>query len=138
MLENPESICLNPGPALCRLCAVYVERWFYKPTTDPEAEPETWPDCTGEEDHSWVFLPGKYEYPDLSDACLAAEAEEDLGVDSDCYWAYPEVDLPNTAKFSCLYNMVIADMGIYNPSAGGWPLPDAYPPDPFNVSTWNQ
>jgi len=132
MLENPESTCLTPGPALCRLCAVYVERWFYRNSTWPE--PETWPDCTGEEDHSWVFLDGVSE-SDLSDACLAAAAEEDLGEDSDCYWEEPEVDAPVAAKNSCLYNMVIAAMGIYNASAGGWPLPTAYPNDPFNHST---
>jgi hypothetical protein len=136
MLENPQSTCLNPGPALCRLCAVYVERWFYREPVDPEDPEATWPGCTGEEDHSWVFLPGVYE-SDLIDACHAAEAEEDEEEDSDCYWESPTVDFPVAAKNSCLYNMVIAAMGIYNAGAGGWPLPVAYPPDPFNVSTWN-
>jgi len=128
--ENPELSCLTPGPALCRMCAAYVEEWFYK-ATDPE--PETWPECTGEESHDWVFLPGKDE-DDLSDACLAAKADEDLGEDGDCYWTSPTVDFPVAAHKSCLYNMVIAAMGIYNSVAGGWPLPTPYPPEPFNTS----
>jgi len=126
-IENPETTCLNPGPALCRLCAAYVEEWFYK------APEETWEDCTGEENHDWVFLPGKDE-GDLSDACLAAKADEDSDEAGDCYWTLPIVDLPVAAHKSCLYNMVIDAMGIYNTLLGGWPLPVPYPPEPFNTT----
>jgi len=90
-----------------------------------------WEECSGEENHDWVFLPGKYE-SDLGDACLAAKAEEDLGVDGDCY--FPQVDFPGVAKKSCLYNMVVDALGIYNVLLGGWPLPTPYPADPFNVT----
>jgi hypothetical protein len=131
-LENPSAACLTPGPALCRLCSEYVAHWA---TNDYDIP---WDDCTGDENKDWVFLAGKDE-SDLEAACLAAAAEEldeeFVGDFTYCYWEYPEVDFPVAARKSCLYNMVIDAMDIYETGVG-WPLPTDYPADPFNVTSF--
>jgi len=122
--------CLNPGPALCNACSDVVPEWGW--TNHPEEEKNI-SYCPSREDpsrldNSWWFLSGKTE-SDLSICCLQAKAMED---DEECVFLAPdEVLSPVAAHKSCLYNHVIACMGIYNSTAGGWPLPSEYPDDPM-------
>jgi len=128
--ENPEFNCLVPGAALCRLCSTWVEDWLL----DHNSNPWSQDDCDAEVvyNHDWVYEAGKDE-DDLIAACLAAKADQDLDEYGVCYFV-GQVNMPFVSQFSCLYNGIVDAMNIYDAGAGGWPLPQDYPLEPFNVT----
>jgi len=125
---NPEQLCLAPGVALCEICSAVIPEWGFTQNPDPEFNVSF---CDGDKNRDWLFLSGK-GVDDLSTACHAAKDVED-GTD-DCDFDYPvdyHVDYPVAAHKSCLYNLVMTSLGIYNSTLGGWPLPSKYPDDPI-------
>jgi len=112
---------MNPGPALCEVCSDYVPEWTFTQFEEPEDNITL---CPNTRPTQWLFLSGKNE-GHLTDCCHAARLLEQEG---EC-----EFDVPSAfaATKSCLYNAVMACMGIYNPLQGGWSLPRAYPDDPM-------
>jgi len=119
---KPEGSCMNPGPALCEVCSDYVPEWTFTNFEDPDNITL----CPNTRNTEWLFLSGKLE-GHLTDCCHAAKLLEEEG---QCDFQ-DEVPFPFAATKSCLYNAVMACMGIYDSLQGGWPLPRAYPPDPM-------
>jgi hypothetical protein len=115
---NPDQECLAPGIALCEICSDSVPEWEFNQYNVSF--------CDGQKPRGWLTLSGKID-DDLTTACHAAKYVED----HTNHCNFPGVDAPIAAHKSCLYNLVMTSLGIYNSTLGGWPLPTKYPDDPL-------